>query len=72
MGQVGQWLGNSWADNDKTAHAFGSTFAIRTDQPHKAKIAKELPSQHTDNPTRQTKQRQKEGLLITAVWRQAG
>ena len=29
------------------ANAFGGTFAIRTDQLHKAKIAKEPPSQRT-------------------------
>lgn len=32
-------------------NAFGSTFAIRTDQPHKAKIAKELPSHRTTTDT---------------------
>lgn len=63
MGQMGQRLGNNGADNDKTAHAFVSTFAFF--QPHKAKQknAKELTRQRTTT-TRQTKQ-QKEGQHLT-------
>ena len=53
------------------ANAFGGTFA----KPHKPTLkpsfAKEPPSQRTTT-TRQTKQRLKEGQLITRVWRNGG
>jgi hypothetical protein len=70
MGQMGQRLGNNGADNDKTAHAFGSSFAFSNcKKPNKN--AKELPSKRTTT-TRQTKQRLKEWQLITAVLQKSG
>lgn len=52
MGQVGQWSGNNGADNDKTVHAFGSTFAFfPTAQSQQKKCKRATKPTHHDNPT---------------------